>query len=331
VLRAALEEDMTDVPDAQPLLGKTTTYTGRGGSEVIAIVDREIRAPGEGEIRIAVEAAAASPTDILLRDPGYEGLIYPVTPGMDAAGVVESVGPGVSRLKAGDRVMAAVTPRRPEGGAQARYIVAPAASAVELPDGSSFAEAATLPMNGLTALLALELAGLETGQFLAVSGGAGLLACYAIALAKHQGLKVIADAKTSDFDLVRGYGADIVIDRALDFAEAVRRELPDGAGALLDTALLGDMAFGALRDGGVYLPVRGWPGKSGDRGIEVRPVFVNEVLERTEWLERLRDLAADGLIKLRVAGEYPQEQTGEAQRVLSAGGVRGRPVITFTD
>src|SRR3546814_4514075 len=104
---------------------------------------------------------------------------------MDAAGIIESVGTGVSRLRPGEKVMAAVMPRRPEGGAQAQHIVVPAASVVPMPEGVSFAEAATLPMNGLTALRALELADLKTGRFLAVTGGAGLLANYAIAVAKR--------------------------------------------------------------------------------------------------------------------------------------------------
>src|SRR3546814_5838005 len=101
-------------------------------------------------------------------------------------------------------------PRRPEGGAQAQHIVVPAASVVPMPEGVSFAEAATLPMNGLTALRALELADLKTGRFLAVTGGAGLLANYAIAVAKRRGIKVIADAKPEEAGLVRSYGADVV-------------------------------------------------------------------------------------------------------------------------
>ena len=83
---------------------------------------------------------------------------------MDAAGTIESVGPGVDRLAVGDRVMAAVTPRRPEGGAQAELLVVPAASVVPIPDGASLEQAATLPMNGLTAMRGLELLALRRGR-----------------------------------------------------------------------------------------------------------------------------------------------------------------------
>ncbi|MCB8878095.1 quinone oxidoreductase family protein [Acidisoma silvae] len=313
----------------QELSSKAITYQRQGGYDVIEVAKRSVRIPGEGEVRIAVAAAAVNPTDILLRDPGYGAQAFPAVPGMDAAGVIETAGPGVSRLQAGQKVMAAVMPRRPDGGAQAQHIVVPAASVVAIPEGASMAEAATLPMNGLTALFALELAGLQPGQTLAVSGGAGLLAHYAIAIAKRQGLKTITDAKPEEFDLVAGYGADIVIKRGPDFSGAVRQEAPAGADALLDTALLGEQAFGAIRDDGIYVPVRGWADKPTERGIKVKPVFVSKVLERTDWLELLRDLVSTGEIKLRVAGEYTPEQIADAQKLLAAGGVRGRPVIVF--
>lgn len=97
-----------------------------------------------------------------------------MVPGLDAAGVVEAVGTGVSRLCVGQEVMAAVLARRPEGGAHAQHVVVPAASVVPIPRGATLAEASTLPMNGLTALLSLQTAGLREGQTLAVSGGAGV-------------------------------------------------------------------------------------------------------------------------------------------------------------
>lgn len=320
-----MTDDMT-----QAVSGEAVIYTGQGGYEVIEVRERAVRPPGAGEVRITVAAAAVNPTDILLRDPGMPGLSYPVTPGMDAAGVVEAVGPGVSRLRVGDEVMAAIMPRRPEGGAQARHVIAPAASVVAIPEGAGLAEASTLPMNGLTALQALELAALPPGRTLAVSGGAGLLAHYAIAAAKRQGLTVVADARHDEVDLVRGYGADIVVRRSSDFAGAVRETSLGGADALLDTALLGEPAFGAIRDGGVYLPVRGWSGSEGQRKIRIRPVFVVQALNRTDWLQTLREMVTSGEIRLRVAAEYPPEQTVEAQRLLAAGGVRGRPVIVFS-
>ena len=257
-----------------------------------------------------------NPIDIPLRDPGFANLTSNIVPGMDAAGVIESVGPGVSRLHPGQKVIAAVN----KIGACAK----------ETPTGIGTTEAAgTTMMTGLTALNALEIAALKKGQILAVSGGAGLLAQYAIAAAKRQGIKVIADAKPADAEMVRGYGANIVVERGPGFAKAIRRELPNGVDALLDTASLGEESFAAIRDGGIYIPVRGWGDKPAERGIKIKPMTVSDVLERTEWLELLRNMVASGEIKLRVVEEYAPTKAADAQRALVAGSPRGRPVILF--
>jgi NADPH2:quinone reductase len=243
---------------------------------------------------------------------------------------VRAAGPGEVRIAVR---AAAVNPTdiglRQHGGAQAELIVVPAASVVPIPDGASLVQAATLPMNGLTALLGLELLALPQGATLAVSGGAGLLASYVIPLAKEQGLRVLADAKPEDEALVRSFGADAVLPRGEGFVAAVRDAAPDGADGLYDTALLGRDAFGAIRDGGAMAVVRGWDDGPGERGIGVRPVWVRTVLERTDWLEHLRDLAGAGRLQLRVAGEYPPERAAEAHAAMEAGGLRGRAVIVF--
>ncbi len=296
---------------------------------MLAVVDRPVREPGPEEVRIAVKAAAVNPTDIGLRERGVEGVPPPWVPGMDAAGIVESLGDGVERLSVGERVMAAVSPRRPEGGAQAELLVVPAASVVPVPDGATLPQAATLPMNGLTALRGLELLSLQAGQTLAVSGGAGLLASYVIALAKVRGLRVLADAKPEDEELVRGFGADAVVPRGDRFTTAIRDLVPEGADAVFDTALLGRDAFPAIGDGGAMAVVRGWDDSPTERGIEIRQVWVREVLQRTDWLEELRELASSGAIALRVAGEYPPEKAADAHRAMEAGGLRGRAVIIF--
>jgi NADPH:quinone reductase-like Zn-dependent oxidoreductase len=303
--------------------------TEPGDVDVLTVIDRSVREAEEGEVRIAVKAAAVNPTDVGLRQRGGGDLPAPWTPGMDAAGTIESVGPGVDRLQPGDEVMAAVSPRRPEGGAQAELIVVPAASVVPIPAGATLQQAATLPMNGLTAILGLEMLGLSERQTLAVSGGAGLLASYVIPLAKEQGLRVITDAKAEDEELVRSFGPDVVVKRSDNWAGAIREAAPDGVDAVYDTALLKQTALPAIRDGGQIAVVRGWEEDDPERGIRVQRVMVFSVLERTDWLEQLRQLASEGRFALRVAGEYPPEQAAEAQRVMDAGGLRGRALIVF--
>ncbi|MGH2859133.1 MAG: quinone oxidoreductase family protein [Solirubrobacteraceae bacterium] len=300
-----------------------------GGPEVLAVIDRQVREPEAGEVRLAVAAAAVNPTDIALRSHGDESMPPPWTPGMDAAGTVESVGPGVERLTVGEPVMAAVSPRRPEGGAQAQLLVVPEASVVPVPDGADLHEAATLPMNGLTALRGLEMLGLDRGETLAVAGGAGLLGSYVIGLARERGLRVIADASLDDEQLVRGFGAEVIVPRSDDFSAAVREVEPDGVAGLYDTALLYEAALGAVRDGGGVVVVRGPRDVRPVRGIEVHPVMVAEVLQRTDWLEQLRELAGAGRLALRVAGTFAPDQAAEAHRLMDAGGLRGRALIVF--
>jgi len=305
------------------------TITRTGGPEVLEVRTHEVREAGPGEVRIVVKAAAVNPTDVLARTNEAYTKGSPGIPGMDAAGVVESVGPGVTRVRVGDEVMAAVMPRRPEGGAQIGLLVVPEASVVGIPHGATMAEASTLPMNGLTALLALDLVKLTDQQTLAVSGGAGLLASYMIVLAKKRGLRVLADAKPAEVDLVKSYGADVVVPRGDGFCAAILAAAPGGVDALFDTALLGESSFPAIRDGGAYVPVRGWDDTPAPRGIRVLPVLVLEALERTDWLEELRGLSSSGAIELRVAGEYPPERAGDAHRAMEGGGLRGRGVIVF--
>jgi D-arabinose 1-dehydrogenase-like Zn-dependent alcohol dehydrogenase len=140
---------------------------------------------------------------------------------------------------------------------------------------------------------------------------------------------VIADAKPADAERVRGYGAHIVVERGPGFVKAVRRELPNGADALLDTALLREESFGAIRDEGIYIPVRGWGGKPAERRIKIKPMMVSDVLERTEWLELLRCMVTATEIKLRAVEEFAATKAADAQRALVDGSPRGRPVIRF--
>ena len=305
--------------------------TRPGGPEVLAVVEREVREPGPGELRIAVGAAAVNPTDIGLRQRGADELPPPWVPGMDAAGAVESVGAGVVHVAAGDAVMAVVAPRRAEGGAQGALVVVPAASVVPVPDGMTPAQAATLPMNGLTALHGLALLGLVEGQTLLVTGGAGLLASYVIPIAKRRALRVLADAAPKDEALVSSFGADVLLPRGDALVAAVRTEVPEGVDAVFDTALLRRAMFPAIRQGGALAVVRTWDGDDVEQGIRIEKVQVWTVLERTDWLQEVRELAGEGVLLPRVAGTYPPEAAGDAHRRLEAGGLRGRDVIVFGD
>jgi NADPH:quinone reductase-like Zn-dependent oxidoreductase len=303
-----------------------------GGPEALRVVDVPEEHAGPGQVRLRVTAATVNPTDTHAvlgayaeRDPVKQP---PWIPGMDVAGVVDEVGEGVDTgIAVGDRAMGIVVPSGAHGGYR-ESIVLPAGSVTRAPAAASDAEAATLPMNGLTARLALDRLALRPGQVLAVTGAAGAFGGYVVQLAKADGLTVVADAAEADEQLIRDLGADVVVRRGDDVAERIRERYPDGVDGLADGSVQDALVLPAVREGGRVATVRGYRG-DGRPGIEVLPVMVRRVAEDHEALDRLREQVEQGVLTLRVARTFPAEQAGEAHRTLARGGVRGRLVLTF--
>jgi NADPH:quinone reductase len=307
-------------------------FTEFGDPSVLRIVSLPIPSPGPGQVRVKVVAATVNPTDIGFRRGGRqlpEGVKPPYVAGMDLAGVIDEVGPDVSReWRRDDRVMAAVSPWVPGGGAQAEYVIVAEDQLARVPDGVSLEAAATLPMNGMTVRTALDMLGLRPGQTLAVTGAAGAVGGYAIQLGIHEGLEMVADAAPADEELIRSLGAQHVVPRGSGFAAAVREIYPDGVDALLDAALLGPAALPAVRDGGQLIAVRPFQGET-ERDIAISLVLVGNHLHEAARLAELADLAVKGTLTLRIAELIPAEHAAEAHRRLEAGGVRGRLVLIF--
>ena len=304
-----------------------------GGPEALQIVEvPDPPAPGPNEIKIQVHAATVNPTDTYMRNGAYLARLGdrppPYIPGMDAAGVVAEVGEGVTGFAAGERVMAVVLPTRPEGGAYAEQIVVPAASVAHAPKNATHAEASTLPMNGLTARLSLDLLGLQPGQTLAVTGAAGCYGGYMVQLAKADGLRVIADASEADEALVRELGADVVVRRGDDVAARIREVVPEGVDALADGSVQNTLVLPAVRDGGAVAAIRPFQGET-ERGITIHQVWISQYATAADKLDELRRLADEGTVTLRVARTFPAAQASEAHRLLEKGGIRGRLVIEF--
>jgi NADPH:quinone reductase len=303
-----------------------------GGPEALEVIEvPEVKA-GSGQIRLKVHAVAVNPTDVMARNGSRAEQQKldppPYIPGMDAAGIVDQVGDGVTTgVKVGDRVMAMVVPNAAHG-AYREQIVLDARAVVPAPKGTSHVEACTLPMNGLTARLSLDLLGLSAGQSLAVTGAAGAYGGYVIQLAKTEGLTVIADASEADEALVKSLGADIVVRRGDDVAARIREHFPDGVDGLADGAVQNEAVIQAVRDGGGFTAVRGFMGEA-QRGINFTTTFVRNYDCEWEKLDNLRALAESGAITLRVADTFSPERTGEAHARLEAGGTRGRLVIEF--
>jgi NADPH2:quinone reductase len=302
-----------------------------GGPEVLQVVDLPEVHAAPGQVRIRVHAATVNPTDVMARNGAraeqQKADPPPYVPGMEAAGTIDEVGSGVDRLKLGDAVVAIVAPKGSHG-AYREQIVLDARSVVRAPAGKTHPEAATLPMNGLTARLSLDLLKLSPGQVIAVTGAAGAYGGYVIQLAKAEGLTVIADSSEKDEKLVESLGADIVVRRGDDVASRIREHFPQGVDGLADGAVLNERVIPAVRDGGAFTSVRGFQGVP-QRDIRFTATFVRTYAQEFERLDLLRQLVEAGKITLRVAEVYPPERAADAHSRLEAGGTRGRLVIRF--
>jgi NADPH:quinone reductase-like Zn-dependent oxidoreductase len=313
---------------------RAVVINGFGGPEQLRLIDVPIPVPARGQVLIRVEAATVNPVDVVTRSGALAegGLLPPgLSPrevigiGWDVAGVVERTGPGVTGLAPGDRVIGLSDRLDVPLGTQADHVVLDADAVAVAPAGVAPVEAATLPLNGLTAVQALDRLDLAPGRTLLVTGAAGAVGGYAVQLAAARGIRVTAVAGPADETLVRELGATEFVPRTVRLGEAVRALIPGGVDAALDAASVGVAALDAVRSCGTFAAVVGGAAPPPLRGIRVF----------NHWIHadgvRLRDLVGlveAGALTLRVAGTLPLEQVAEAHRRLEKGGVRGRLVLT---
>ena len=299
-----------------------------GGPEALTVVDVADPVAGLGQVCIRVRACTVNPTDTMRRSgaPAW----FPVAPtrpyglGMEVAGIVDEVGPGVADFVVGDNVMALVLPSS-GWGAYAERVVVPAQQMTHAPCNVDFAHAATVPMNGLTALLALDVIDLRPGEIVAVTGAAGAVGGYVIELAKTRGLRVIADTSSDDEELVRGLGADWVVPRGQEVAGSIRQIVPEGVRLLVDGSLQLSEVQPAVAEGGTVVilrPVDFDPGHA--RGVHV---VVSQAADRPDWLAELRRHIEKGHLTPRVARRFPLAEAEAAHRLLEQGGIRGRIIL----
>jgi NADPH:quinone reductase len=318
---------------AAPAAMKAIGLCAFGGPDVLQVVDVPVPEPGQGEVRIRTHAVNVNPTDISFRSGRRAAQLAesspPYVPGVDVAGTVDKLGPGADgRLAVGDPVIAYVYAIGPRGGTYAQYVVVDQRSIVHAPASASFAEASTLLVNALTVDLALEEMDLPAAAPVAITGAAGGVGGFAVALATAADLVVIADAGPEDHELVEGFGATHVVERGPGWVGAVRELVPDGVPGLIDGADLAEDALPAVADDGAIATLKFWTGP-GVRNIRVLPINSSTVATDTARLARLVDRVDDGTLKLRVAEVLPAAEAATAHRRLAAGGVRGRLVLDF--
>jgi NADPH:quinone reductase len=298
-----------------------------GGPDVLRLIEREVPIAKSGEVVVRVAASTVNPTDIMMRDgrqaASMATLVPPYIAGVEFAGIVHSVSQSVddssSAFAVAQPVMGIVNARRPEGGAHAQYLCVPAASLAALDPSVDLAQAATVPMNGMTAKMAVEALELHAGSSILITGGAGAAGGYAIQLAKRMGHQVIADAKESDIDLLRQLGADHVVPRGDAMTAAVRRLFPDGVDGLIDTALLADRAAALVREGGPALTLRK-AHPINDPRVRARYINVIDQATNAAALGWLAQLLRDGTLTPRVAIRLPMSEAARAHGLVEQGG-----------
>jgi NADPH2:quinone reductase len=318
---------------------KAVGYTTFGGPEVLQVLELPEPHAGPGQVRVRVQAAAVSPADTAARSgwmkrnyapetlPGGRYPEPPYVPGWDFCGVLDE-DPDGGPVELGEQVIGLALSPMASVGAYAEYVVTDARSVVRAPSTASFVAASTLLMNAVTAYAMLEALAVPRGGAVAVTGAAGALGGYAVQLAKHYGLQVVADAAEADRGLVASLGADVVVGRGNGLADRIRDVFPAGVHGVVDAALYTDAITPAIRDGGAATSARQHVGSS-ERAIRWHVVSVDQHTTRTDVLNTLRDLAEAGTLALRVADTVPAPRAADAHRRLEAGGLRGRLVLTW--
>ena len=285
---------------------KAVRYHSYGGSGVLVYEEADRPVAGAGQVVVQVAGTSFNSTDAGIRAGLLQDLIpvvFPHVPNTDVAGVITEVGEGVTGWSVGDAVVAFLPASAP--GAAAEYVAAPAGALAAAPRTGELADAAALPMAGLTAWQSLfEHAGLKPGQRVLINGAGGAVGGYAVQLAAQAGATVTATARARSRDRVRSYGADRIVDyTAAPVPQAVAGQRFDVVLNLAPTspeeiARLVDLVV----DGGAFVSIT-TPGL-GDAGRGVRTVqaFVrSDAAQLAELVARVDD----GDLVIEVAERLP--------------------------
>lgn len=297
-----------------------------GPPDVIEVEDVPRPSPGPGEVLVRVAAAGVAPWDALIRDGKSKvSPPPPLTLGSDFSGVVEAVGTGVDRFRAGDEVYGVTNAQFV--GANAEFAVASALMVGPKPQRLTNLEAASLPVVAVTAWQMLfEYARPEAGQRVMILGAAGNVGAYAVQFAANAGVHVTAVVGSKDVEYARSLGATDVIDyRATDFADLARP-----MDVVLDTVggETRDRAFGVLKPGGILVTVVSTdfvPGRT-----DVRSAFFYADVT-TARLGAISSLLERGIVTPQVGSVVPLEQVRTAHQMLAgAPHRRGKIMLDLT-
>ena len=302
---------------------KTIQFETYGDSSVLKLTQAEKPQPGDGEILIKIAAITVNPFDMKVRSGSMQKMV-PINlawiPGSDAAGTIEAIGSGVSRLKVGDKVFAGSF-----GGTYAEYVVVKEENAAIIPNNVTLNEAAALEVPLVTSYTFLiEGADLKQGQRVLIHGAAGAVGGIMVQMAKALGAYVTGTASGAGLELAKSLGADEVIDyKNEDFTQLVK-----------DVDLVIDLAggetqvksFGAVKKGGKLLSAVMPPSQELAQQYGITAQFISSDPSHKK-LEFGTKLVEEGKIKTLIAQTFKLEDAAKAQDLVSGGGVNGKVVI----
>ncbi len=296
-----------------------------GGPEVLELSELPDPKLGADSVLVRIRAAGVNPVDSAVRE-GFLDRIYeshfPIVPGWDVAGEVVAVGPAVTEFVAGDAVLGYVQEYDIHRGAYAELLSVRPWLLARKPTNMSWAEAAALPLAGLTAYQALtRTLRLSRGEALVVHAAAGGVGSMAVQIAGILGARVIGTGSDASHDYLRSLGAEPMA-YGEGLAERIRELAPDGVDAVLD--LIGGEAL-QTSTRIVHTPTRiasivdPRVTELGGRFVVVRQ-SVADLLQLVEYVE-------EGKLTVHVSARFPLQEAAEAQRLIDARHTRGKIVL----
>jgi alcohol dehydrogenase len=321
-----------------------------GKSDAVRAAEMPVPAVGDDDVLVHIAAAGVNPVDIKTRDGKMKLVLphrVPFIFGNEVAGVVIQVGGRVRRFKPGDEVYSRLPKDRI--GAFAEYVAIREDAVAQKPTTLTMEEAASIPLVGLTSWQALvERANVTTGQKTLIHAGSGGVGTFAIQLAKHLGAIVATTTSAPNFDLVRGLGADVVIDYRTEDFETIVREYDVAFDTLGGKTL--EKSIRVLRAGGTVIGIVGPPDPAFAEEIGASPVvalairllsyrvrsMARRARVRYSFLfmkpsgEQLREIASlidSGIIRPVVDRVFPFESTKDALAYVESGHAKGKVVI----
>lgn len=305
---------------------KAVLIRAYGGPDVLEVGEMPAPLPGPRDVVVEVHAASVNPIDWKIREGMLRRMFdvpMPHIMGRDFSGEVTAVGAQVADLRPGDMVFGIANPMRP--GTQAQYIAVDADLAAKKPRGLTHQAAAALGVAGLSAIAGLETAAtVKAGDKVLIHAGAGGVGHLAIQYARKKGAHVIATARAENHDFVKANGAHEAIDYSTaDFA-ALARECDIVFDTMGGETHIRSMA--CLKPGGTLSYLNAAPIPDTPKRADIKIVQAIVRGGRAP-MERMAQLASEGVLKPAITATFPLERAAEAYAVSQSGRSRGKVIV----